>query len=224
MLKTINAIIFDMDGVIFDSEKIYFDAFFMAADKNEVEATESFVHSFAGKTTQACQLILQNYLDNDMIKTQQFFRDWGEARLDILTEHGLEFKDGFLRLFDAVKQSNRDIGLVTSANRSDLEDNFSRNGSRLLDDFTHIITVEDVKHPKPHPQPYRMMIRQLNHVPQQCIVIEDSVSGITSALAAEANTIMINEHIQAPDDLAGQLLLKTDHHDNILAFLQENGL
>lgn len=224
MLKTINAVIFDMDGVIFDSEKVYYDAFFMAADKNEVEATSEFVYGFAGKTSEACQLILQNYFNNDFEKTHRFFKDWGEARLTILSEQGLDFKEGFLTLFDAVKQSGRDVGLVTSANRFDMEDNFHRNNSNLLDDFTHIITIEDVKFPKPDPQPYRKMMRQLNQDPQQCIVIEDSLSGVNAAIAADANTIMINGYLTPPPEIANRLLLRTDHHDNILAFLQNNGL
>lgn len=224
MLQTINAFIFDMDGVIFDSEKVYFDAFFMAADKNEVEATADFVHQFSGKASQDCLNLLHNHLNNDTERTQQFFRDWGEARLKILAEHGLDFKDGFINLFEAIKQSGRDIGLVTSAYREDLEDNFSRNNNQFIDDFTHIITIDDVKYPKPDPQPYRMMIRHLGYTPQQCIVIEDSISGVTAALAAQAKTIMINEYTTPPEALADQLLYRTDHHDNILAFLQNNGL
>lgn len=225
MLKDINAIIFDMDGVIFDSEQVYFDAFFVAADKNEVDVSNhDFVHQFAGKTTQDCRVILQNYLQDDGQRTQQFFRDWGEARLNILAEHGLAFKNGFLNLFEAVKASGRKIGLVTSAGRYDLEENFRGKSDNLLGAFDHIITVEDVKNPKPHPEPYETMIRQLRQRPQQCIVIEDSITGITAALAAGANTIMINNNSQPPSPLAEQLLYHAGHHDEILAFLQERGL
>lgn len=221
---TIDAVIFDMDGVIFDSEKVYYDAFYLAADKHEVEVQDGFVHGFVGKTTQACQLILQSFFDNDGDKTQQFFRDWGEARLQILSEHGLDFKEGFLPLFDLVKASGRSIGLVTSANYTDLQENFERNDASLLNDFEYIITIEDVKHPKPNPQPYNMMIRRLQCIPQACVVIEDSIPGVNAAVAAGANTIMINEHQAPPQELATQLWYHTDHHDNIRTFLQANGL
>lgn len=224
MLTTINAVIFDMDGVIFDSEKIYFDAFYVAADQHEVEANDDFVHGFAGKTSETCQLMLQDFLANDFEKTRQFLRDWGEARLAILSEQGLDFKDGFLNLFDSIKQSGRDIGLVTSANYADMRDNFERHNIDLLDEFDHIITVEDVKYPKPHPQPYQMMIRHLGRAPEQCVVVEDSIPGASAAVAAGANTIMINEFIMPPSELAEQLMYHTEHHDDILTFLQSNGL
>ncbi len=225
MLTTINAIIFDMDGVIFDSEKVYFDAFFSAADKNEVEVSgDEFVHSFAGKTSQDCLAILQKYLNDDAMRTQQFFRDWADARLTILAQQGLSYKNGFLPLFEAVKASGRDIGLVTSAYRADVEKNFSHKGDNILSLFTHTITINDIKNPKPHPEPYQTMIRQLGHRPEQCIVIEDSVTGVTAALDAGANTIMINDITPPPPDIAERLLYHASHHDDILAFLQERGL
>lgn len=224
MSKTINAIIFDMDGVIFDSEKIYYDAFYLAADKHEIEVESDFVHGFVGKTTQACQLILQNFFNNDWEKTQRFFGDWDEARLRILSEYGLEFKAGFLPLFDAIKATGKPIGLVTSANYADLRENFERNDAELLADFEHIITIEDVKHPKPHPQPYNMMMRRLAQMPANCVVIEDSIPGVTAAVTAEANTIMINEHQSPPPALAEKVWYHADHHDDIRNFLQANGL
>lgn len=224
MLSQVNAVIFDMDGVIFDSEKVYYDAFFVAADELEVEASHDFVMDFSGKSSEDCQLILRDFFDGDFEKTRLFFRHWGQARLDILAEHGLEFKDGFLNLFDAIKKSGRDIGLVTSAYYADMQENFERNDTVQLDDFTHVITIEDVKYPKPNPQPYRMMMRHLGHAPEHCVVIEDSIAGVTAALAAEAKTIMINEYIDPPADIADKLTYKTSHHDNILSFLQDNGL
>lgn len=224
MINADSAIIFDMDGIIFDSEKTYFDAFFVAADLHEVEADADFVHQFAGQSLPTCQLIMQNFFKQDGEKTQQFFHDWGRARQAILAEQGLPFKEGFLNLFEAVKQSGRQMGLVTSSNRPDMEENFKRNNSHLLDEFTHIITLENVRHPKPHPQPYQMMIRQLNQTPENCIVIEDSSSGANAAVSAGAKTIMLADHRAPDNELKEKLFHMTDHHDNILSFLCENGL
>ncbi|MBS9777430.1 MAG: HAD family phosphatase [Gammaproteobacteria bacterium] len=224
MIKNIKAVIFDMDGVIFDSEKIYYDAFFRAAKIHNVEATHDFVMNFSGKTTEACLLILQNYFNNDFEKTQYFFQTWGQCRLDILAQDGLSYKEGFLDLFQAIKQSGRDIGLVTSANRADMTENFERNDVHLLEDFNHIITIEDVIHPKPHPEPYQIMMQHLQRRPDECLVIEDSISGASAATAANAKTIMINEHMVPPAELDEKLFFKAPSHHKILSFLQESGL
>ena len=211
-----------MDGVIFDSEKVYYDAFFKLAERYGIKASHDFVLGFSGKSSEDCFLILQTFFNNDLEKTRHFFRNWDITRLKIILENGLNFKEGFLHLFDTVKKTNRDTGLVTSAKYSDMTENFRRNNSNLLNEFKHIITIEDVEHPKPHPQPYQMMMRHLNYLPEECIVIEDSISGINAAIAANANTIMINERIQPPDHTAKKLMYQTSHHDNIVTFLKEN--
>ncbi len=220
----INAIIFDMDGIIFDSEKTYFDAFFVAAEKHGIEADGTFVHQFAGQSLPTCQLMLQNFFNQDLAKTEQFFYDWGVARHGILAERGLPFKSGFLNLFNTIKATGLPIGLVTSSNRNDMEDNFKRNDSQLLDEFTHIVTLDDVEHPKPHPQPYQKMIVALNHAPEQCVVIEDSSSGASAAVNAGAKTIMLADYRQPDTELKEKLFYIANHHDNILSFLRENGL
>ncbi len=224
MLKQINAVIFDMDGVVFDSQQVYYEAFFNAADELELEFSNDFVMDLSGKSATDCLQILQDFFNDDSEKTQLFFRHWEQARLDILAEHGLDFKEGFLDLFEAIKQSGRAIGLVTSAYFEDVKDNFERNDAIKPDDFTHVITLEDVRYPKPDPQPYRMMMRHLGYDPENCLVIEDSLVGVTAALGAGANVIMINEHIDPPTEIANQLYYKTSHHDNILNFLVDNGL
>ncbi len=220
----INAVIFDMDGIIFDSEKTYFDAFFIAAEQHGIEADGDFVHQFAGQSLPTCQLLLKNFFNQDLDKTQQFFHDWAVARHGILAENGLPFKSGFLNLFKTVKSTGLPIGLVTSSNRNDMEDNFKRNDSQLLNEFTHIVTLDDVEHPKPHPQPYQMMIKELNQAPEHCVVIEDSSSGANAAVSAGAKTIMLADHRQPESPLKEKLFHIAEHHDNILSFLRENGL
>ncbi len=224
MLNKISAVIFDMDGVIFDSEKIYFDAFYVVADRYEIEVPEDFVYSFAGKTSHTCQLMLQQFFDNDFDKTQHFLQEWGKARAEILLSQGLPFKNGFLNLFDKLKTTeNLPIGLVTSASYADMRENFEKSHLALLDHFTHIITLDDVRYPKPDPQPYHMMIRHLQLPADECVVIEDSETGASAALAAGAQTIMLNANSPAPD-IDSRLLYRADHHDDILSFLQRNGL
>lgn len=49
--------------------------------------------------------------------------------------------------------------------------------------------VEDVKHPKPAPDLYQLAAKRAGVVPAQCVVIEDSVTGVTAARAAGMTVI-----------------------------------
>ncbi|MPV86240.1 HAD family hydrolase [Ostreibacterium oceani] len=224
MMHDVSAVIFDMDGVIFDSEQVYYDAFFIVAKEHGLMATDAMVREFAGKSKSGCQLILQNLLDNDLEKTQQFWQDWGRARDALLHDNGMPFKSGFVELLQSITATNRDVAIVTSAERADLEDNFRRTNTTLLDTFKHIVTIEAVKQPKPHPEPYDKAMRYLGYAPENCVVIEDSIPGVSAALAANAQTIMINDYMQPEPSLRARLLHYATHHQDILQFMQTNGL
>lgn len=47
-----------------------------------------------------------------------------------------------------------------------------------------IFTAEQVANPKPDPALYRLAASQLGQVPRDCLVVEDSVAGVTAAHAA----------------------------------------
>ncbi|MGO9612765.1 MAG: HAD family hydrolase [Dissulfurispiraceae bacterium] len=54
----------------------------------------------------------------------------------------------------------------------------------LADAFDFITTADDVKHGKPDPEIYRLISQSLDIAPAQCLVLEDSPSGIKAALTA----------------------------------------
>ena len=47
-----------------------------------------------------------------------------------------------------------------------------------------IVTVDDVEHGKPDPEIHQLVTRELRVPPSQCLVIEDSPSGVKATLAA----------------------------------------
>ncbi|MBW2174361.1 MAG: HAD family phosphatase [Deltaproteobacteria bacterium] len=54
----------------------------------------------------------------------------------------------------------------------------------LTDAFDFVASVDDVQHGKPDPEMYLLVTRELNVPPEECLVIEDSPSGVKAALAA----------------------------------------
>jgi beta-phosphoglucomutase len=54
----------------------------------------------------------------------------------------------------------------------------------LTDAFDFVASRDDVKHGKPDPEIYLMVAHELGVPPEECLVIEDSPSGVRAALAA----------------------------------------
>lgn len=62
----------------------------------------------------------------------------------------------------------------------------------LAGKYKTLVTVDQVKNGKPHPEPYLLAAERLNLIPEEVLVFEDSLSGCTSALRAGMNVVAIN--------------------------------
>jgi beta-phosphoglucomutase-like phosphatase (HAD superfamily) len=66
---------------------------------------------------------------------------------------------------------------------------------KTKDKFKYVISREDVNNGKPDPEIYLKMKDKLNVQPDDCVVIEDSVAGIKSALNANMSVFAVTNSI-----------------------------
>ena len=64
--------------------------------------------------------------------------------------------------------------------------------------FAVVICGNDVEHGKPHPEPYLAAAAALDVAPADCIAIEDSGTGVRSAVAAGMPTIAVPHTVAVP--------------------------
>jgi len=72
--------------------------------------------------------------------------------------------------------------------------------------FDRIVSYEDVTHGKPAPDIFLLAARLANARPTECIVVEDSVTGTTAAVAAGIRSIGFTGTHAHPQDHAQDLL------------------
>jgi sugar-phosphatase len=63
----------------------------------------------------------------------------------------------------------------------------------------HLITSSDVKHGKPHPEPYLNAAKALGYSATDCIVVEDAPAGIRAGTAAGARVIAFPTTTSVPE-------------------------
>jgi HAD superfamily hydrolase (TIGR01509 family) len=63
------------------------------------------------------------------------------------------------------------------------------------DFFSFTISADDVKRTKPFPDPYLMAAEKMGQSPDQCVVFEDSPTGISSALEAGCAVIAVPHYV-----------------------------
>ena len=65
--------------------------------------------------------------------------------------------------------------------------------------FTAIVSGETVEHGKPHPEPYLRAAAALGVAPSACVAVEDSPTGVTSAVRAGVPTVAVAHMVEIPD-------------------------
>jgi HAD superfamily hydrolase (TIGR01509 family) len=76
--------------------------------------------------------------------------------------------------------------------------------------FRTVVAGDDVREGKPHPEPYLTAAHRLGVDPARCIAIEDSPTGVRSAVAAGCITFGVAHVVAIPDGLGHRVLPSLD--------------
>ena len=96
------------------------------------------------------------------------------------------------RLLKELKKHGIPCAIVSSSHRESIDIKLEVLGIREY--FSVIITGSDIAEHKPHPAAYLHAAKRLGAPPSDCIAIEDSLTGIESALAAGCKVIEFTQH------------------------------
>ncbi|WP_431292962.1 HAD family hydrolase [Pedobacter sp. P26] len=91
------------------------------------------------------------------------------------------------------------LAVVTASPKIDVEAVFERNG--LAKYFSLFITRTDVSKSKPDPESYNLCVERLGIAKEECIVFEDTLNGVKSALAAGITCYAIQNNVRAHQKL-----------------------
>jgi HAD superfamily hydrolase (TIGR01509 family) len=182
----IRAVLFDFDGVLVDSEPIRFKAGARALEEIGVSLTwERFIRDWLGRTDDAgLRDLLADRFEADGKRVA--------ARRNALYEERLDEVPAFpdtLRLMERVPAGTK-LAVATGSRRTEVERILKRLG--LFQDFQAIVTAEDYARAKPAPDPFLAAARRLDLPPASCLVIEDSLAGITAAHAAGMQVVAVD--------------------------------
>lgn len=87
---------------------------------------------------------------------------------------------------------------VTTAKRADFELIHEKRHIRQFMDF--VLVREDYEHAKPHPEPYLTGLKRFGATKEETLVIEDSLRGLKSAVAAGIDCAIVrNDFTHSPD-------------------------
>jgi HAD superfamily hydrolase (TIGR01509 family) len=183
-----------MDGTLVDSEKVWDVALNELAEraggKLSLEARHAMIGSNMGRSMQ----ILRDDLgqpDRPEAPDVQWLTD----RVFQLFAEGLVWRPGALELVRAVRAAGLPTALVTSTGRRLVDIALRTIGA---ENFDAVVVGDEVKAPKPDPEPYLTAARLLGVPITECVAIEDSPTGVASALASGAAVLAVPAELELP--------------------------
>ena len=194
-------VIFDCDGVLVDSEPLSMKIDVEILAENGVVMSEADAHQrFVGKTFAA---MLDEIRRDFGVSFPADASEQKDLRLLQLYARELKVVEGVLPALEALMPqhfsvaSNSPFERVEAALRITHLTRFFGN---------RITTFEHVARGKPEPDVFIEAARRAGYAPEDCIVIEDSVTGVTAAHRAGCRVLGFTGTHPHPQEQAGKLL------------------
>ena len=212
VLQHKKAVLFDLDGTLVDSVSLWTEAdrrlaielAGAAPSREELRGfREEALRRFRNEPDpylRYCGLLKERY-GTDLSPAQVQTRRAAIAHA--MLEH-MDYRPGAAEFLRALKDHGCILALTTTGRRSSLEiyrtknPYFARKGP-IDEIFDRVYTCEDVDRIKPDPEIYLRAMGDLGLAPVECIVFEDSLSGVLAAKVAGLETVVVYDANSDPD-------------------------
>lgn len=186
----VKLIAFDLDGVLVEAKHIHFEALNIALSEvgNEYIITEQeHLGLFDGLKTNQKLDILSSKKKLPREKHTQIWNRKQQITLEKILN--LKINEELVYFFKKLKEKNFLIACCSNSIRKSVFVMLSKIG--IIEYFDLILSNEDVKNSKPHPEIYWRAMSELSVLPEETLIVEDSPHGLLSAYRSKANILRI---------------------------------
>jgi beta-phosphoglucomutase len=184
--------IFDLDGVIVDTARYHFLAWKKLANSIGIDFSEEQNEQLKGVSrVQSLEKILA--WGNKTISAAHFtalMTSKNDAYLlHVQTMNESEILPDVIKILNFLGDENQPVALGSASKNARL----ILNKVKLIDQFEAIVDGTNVSKAKPDPEVFLIAAKQLEMIPEDCIVFEDSVAGVQAANSANMISIGIGD-------------------------------
>lgn len=202
-MNQLQAVLWDLDGTIVDTEPYWFEAEYAVVAAHGDSWSDEHARAVVGF---------------DLLDSGRYMIEHGGVRLtphEIVEmmldsvvsniKRSVPWRPGARELLADVRASDIPTALVTMSWRR-----FANEVMEALPAGAFDVSVvgDDVERGKPHPDPYLLAAERLGVDITRCIAIEDSPTGVASALAAGATVLAVPHVVDVPmrNDVNGRMI------------------
>lgn len=202
----IRAVIFDFNGVLVDDEIVHFELFREVLQQEGVTIDATMYHDrYLGYDDRGCfdAALRDGGQTADAARLDELIARKGKRYFEV-AEQGLKFFPKAAETLTALA-ARWPVAINSGALRAEIE--FSLRKLNIRQYVEAIVSAEDPTHCKPHPEGYQLALAALQKAhpdlkAEECMVIEDSLQGVLSALGAGMKAVGVETTYTASELLA----------------------
>jgi HAD superfamily hydrolase (TIGR01509 family) len=190
MKNKIKLILFDLDGVITDTKEIHYHALnnsISEIDSKYIITPQEHVSRYDGLKTLTKLEMLTKYKGLPTESHKQIYDKKQEYTLKEFVK--ITPDENILNIFKTLKDDGYLIGCCTNCIRRTALVALAKTG--VIEYLDVVITNDDIKNPKPHPEIYWKAISMMGCLPEETLIIEDSPQGLLSATRSKASVLRV---------------------------------
>ena len=195
-LSKVRYLLFDHDGVLVDTEYWYYEATRRALADLGVNLTLEHYRAHLVDGTSSWTLASDAGHDERVVDDAR--RQRNIYYQDFLRTENIHIP-GVLNVLTSLA-SRYDMAIVTTSKRDDFEVIHKPEGIPSYMRF--VLAREDYDRAKPHPEPYLEALARLGGGADEALIIEDSLRGLNSAVAAGISCAVVHNAFTAHQDLS----------------------
>lgn len=211
---TVKGVLFDMDGIVLDTEKLYTYFWKEAARSLGYPMTIEQGLGMRSLSREAGERQLKAYLGESVD-----YKEVRNKRIEMMNAyievHGVDTKPGIHELLTFLKERGIRTAIATSSPLDRTKKYLTQ--VRLVEEFDELVSGHMVEKGKPEPDIYLYAAEKLGLQPEECLVLEDSPTGIRAAYAAGCIPVMVPDQDQPDEEIKKMLYAVAE---NLLAVEQ----
>ncbi len=201
-MKKIKAVIFDVDGVIFDTERMSSRFWIATMKKYGHKMTDETYKKVMGRNFDGVIDGLEKIYNDPDIDFRSIAVEKREAMINELDSNRIPVLPGVFEIFEYLKEKGYKIGIATSTGRNLAEKRLKKeNIYAYIDEF---MFGDEVENSKPNPEIFLKVASKLNLRPEECLVLEDSPSGIKAAFSGGFKCINVVDFKEPTKEMINQ--------------------
>jgi HAD superfamily hydrolase (TIGR01509 family) len=187
------AVLWDMDGTLIDSEPYWMKSEGSFARDNNSSWSEQDGLSLVGMSLYDSSKIIKERVGSNLEPEQIIQKLTDDVSAQLKQE--IFWRPGAKELLLLLRKKKVKTALVTMSMRRMAQQVADSIG---FEAFDVIVAGDDVRHGKPHPEPYLKAAELLGVKPEDCVSFEDSLTGLRSAEAANTKAVGVKNIVEIP--------------------------